>query len=142
MVNITLNMDSLQNIQLFERITKTKAVDCINTKTRILYIVPPKCLGKAVGKAGANAKRLRDILKKNVEIIEYSPDLQRFVRNLFSRFKVKEVTVKKVEEGVVVYVKVGPGQKARAIGMDGTNLRFSLDVVRRHFNNVREIYLQ
>lgn len=142
MVNITFDMETLRNIQLFEQITKTKTIDCLDSKNKIIFLVPPGHLGRAIGKGGANAKRLRDILKKNVEIVEFSHDLKIFVRNLFIRFRVREVVIKRERDLLVIYVSVKPGNKARAIGMDGSNLRLCTELVKRHFNNVREIYIQ
>ncbi len=141
MVDITLDLKTMQYMRLFENVTKTKVVDCVNSPRRIVFLVPNGKLGKAIGKDGSHAKKLRNILKKNLEIIEMSEELETFVMNIFHKFKVKAINPQDGPQGITVYVQVDPGQKGRAIGKDGENLKFYTDIVKRHFENVNDIYI-
>ncbi len=59
MTKITLNGDALQYISVFERVTRTRVVDCIETPDKLIFIVAPGQIRLAVGKKGENKAFLR-----------------------------------------------------------------------------------
>ena len=141
MTEIILDMDTLNNLRAFEKITRTKAIDCINSETRITFIVPPRQLSHAIGRNAANVRRLREIMKKQVDIIEFSDDPEEFIRNIFHRFRVLRIEIKNGEHGLTAYVYVRPLDKGKAIGKNGSNLRRAENILKRHFG-IENIYIQ
>jgi N utilization substance protein A len=75
MASIKLTDQTLKYISLFEGLTNTHIKDCLERVDTLYFIVDTGQLTKAIGKNGSNIKRLRNLLKKNIKIIEYSPSI-------------------------------------------------------------------
>jgi len=134
MGNITLNDQTLRFMTLFENVTKTQIKDCLEFSDTIYFIVNPGQLQFAIGKSGSKIKRLRALLKKNVKLIEYSPDLTRFIKNIFRDFPIKDVRIEDSNDGKnkIAYVSVDLRDKGKIIGRDSKNLKIAKKIVNRH----------
>lgn len=141
MVEITIDLETMNLIKVFERVTRTKVVDCIFDDRKMIFVVPSRKISQALGKNGANVRKLRDILKKNIDIVEYSDDPEVFIKNIFHRFRVRGVDINNMPRGLVAYVHVDPVDKGKAIGKAGSNLKLASTLVKRHFG-VDEVYIQ
>ncbi len=134
MGTIKLDEKSLRNMMTFQSITRVDVFDIGEDEENIIFVIYPGTLRKAIMHNGENVKRVKEKLNKNIIIVEFSPDLKRFVYNLFYRFGVKEIEMNEIEGSYSIAVKVDPAQKARAIGKEGRNLRLTRDLLKRHFN--------
>jgi N utilization substance protein A len=132
MGSITLDGDSLRLMNLFETVTQVSAKDCIETEEKIVFIVGRGQLGKAIGKEGKNINHIKKLLNKDVHLIEHSDSPEEFIRNVFSYYDVKKVEIENRGNIVHATVTVDPKNKAKAIGKEGRNLRFSRDIIARH----------
>jgi N utilization substance protein A len=132
MTNITLNGDSLRAISAFEKVTKTVVRDCIDTPDKLVFIVAPGQIGAAIGKKGENVRRLHDMFKKNLDVIEYSDNPEKFVRNIFHNYKIKGVEIEKRGSKIHATVSVESKDKGKIIGKDGKNLKLARDILSRH----------
>ena len=136
MVKITLDDQSLRYITLFENITQTRVKDCLELYNTLYFIVDTGQLQFALGRNGLKVKRLRAMLKKNIKIIEYSPNTERFIRNIFHEFPVKEITIEEDGEdknkNKVAYVSVDIRDKGKVIGRDSRNLKVAREIINRH----------
>ena len=65
---------------------------------------------------------------------ESSRDLVTFVKNIFYRFKVREVIVDWKEGQTDILVSVEQGEVGKAIGKEGRNIKLFRDAVARSFN--------
>jgi N utilization substance protein A len=119
-------------MNLFETVTQVSARDCIETEEKIVFIVGRGHLGRAIGKEGKNINKIKRLLNKDVHLIEHSDNPEEFIRNVFSYYDVKKVEIE--NRGTIVHatVTVDPKNKAKAIGKEGRNLRFSRDIISRH----------
>lgn len=133
MGTIKIDENMLRYISTFYQSTGVDVMDIAEDDENIFFIIYPGSLRKAIVNNGENIKRLKEKLGKNIILVEYSDDPQRFIYNLFYRFNVKEINIEKVNDDMRVSVKVDPGQKARAIGKNGRNLRVTRDILSRHF---------
>jgi len=133
MGTIKIDENMLRYISTFYQSTGVDVMDIAEDDENIFFIIYPGSLRKAIVNNGENIKRLKEKLGKNIILVEYSDDPQRFIYNLFYRFNVKEINIEKVNDDMRVSVKVDPGQKARAIGKNGRNLRVTKDILSRHF---------
>ena len=133
MVNIKLDAQTLRYISIFEAATNAEVKDCLEKDNLIVFIVYPRNLRKVLVNGGEKIQTLRNLLKKNVMVIEYSPDVVVFTRNVFHRFRVRNVKVDRVGTEFSITVSVDPKDKARAIGKDGRNLRLAKEIIGRHF---------
>lgn len=132
MGSITLDGDSLRYMNLFETVTQVSAKDCIETEEKVVFIVGRGQLGKAIGKEGKNINKIKRLLNKDVHLIEHSDNPEEFIRNVFSYYDVKKVEIENRGNIVHATVTVDPKNKAKAIGKEGRNLRFSRDIISRH----------
>lgn len=133
MVEITLDQDTLRYIRAFENLTGARIRDCFEDDGRLVFVVEDGQLGKALGKGAQNVLRLRELMKKELEVIGFSADRERFVRNIFHRFQVESVVFEKRRDGSeVARVKVDARFKGKAIGRAGKNVQLAKLLLRRH----------
>ena len=132
MTNITLNGDALRYISVFEKITRTNVKDCIETPDKLVFIVARGQIGAAIGKRGENVKRLHEMFKKNLDVIEYSDDPEKFLKNIFHNYKIKGVEIEKRGKKIHATVSVHSKDKGKIIGKDGRNLKLARDILSRH----------
>ncbi len=134
MGTIKIDEKLLGYMSQFYVMTNVEAKDVAEDDENIFFIIYPRTLKKAIEKNGENVKKLKERLGKNIVIIEYNDNLEKFVYNLFYRFGVKEINIEKSGEDYRIAVGVDPANKARAIGKNGRNLRTSKEILSRYFN--------
>ncbi len=131
---ITFTEDTLRYINLFEAVTKTRVKDCMETEEKLVFVVEPGQANRAVGKGGENVIRLKNQTGKNIQVIEYSDEPEKFIRNVFYNYNVQNVVIENRGSVVHATVTVDPKVKGRAIGKNGRNLKIARDIVNRHHN--------
>ncbi|MEE9163948.1 MAG: NusA-like transcription termination signal-binding factor, partial [Thermoplasmata archaeon] len=77
MAAITFTGETLRQMSLFQDFTQISAIDCLESETKILFVVKEGEIGPAVGKRGQNVIRLRQVLHKEVQVVEHSEDPSR-----------------------------------------------------------------
>ena len=90
---ITFTEDTLRYINLFEQVTKTRVKDCMETEDKLVFVVEPGQANRAVGKGGENVIRLKNQTGKNIQVIEYSDEPEKFIRNVFYNYNVQNVVI-------------------------------------------------
>ena len=129
MSKVLYDQNTLATILLFEKVTRAKVKDCI-LHNGFVFVVAEGEIGKAIGKHGANVRKLEGLLKKKVKVVEFHSDVSVFVRNLISPLEAASIS----EEGGVVSIAGKDGiSKGKLIGRDRKNLTFISDVVNRYF---------
>jgi N utilization substance protein A len=134
MVSITFNEQTLQYISLFERVTRTRVRDCMETDEKIIFIVAEGQISKAIGKGGITITKLRNMMKKPIQVIEYSDNPEKFLKNIFRNYNVKKVEIEPHDKIIHATVTVDAKEKARAIGKEGKNLKLARNIIARHHN--------
>ncbi len=127
---------TLKTMSLFENITRTRLKDCfIDDNDLLTFIVEQGQLGKAVGKKAANVKKLEKLLNRKIKILEFNPDVIRFVKNLIYPLKAKDIA--KEEDEIII---TGPDTKTKGllIGKNAKNLRNTEKIVKKYFD-IKEI---
>ena len=124
----------MRYIALFEGITNARVKDCFENNDMIVFIVDTGQLKKAIGQKGNNIRHLRKILKKNLKLIEYSPKIEEFIRNIFYEFPIKNVTIKEKNDNKsqVAYVEVDVRDKGKIIGVNSKNLKLAREIINRY----------
>lgn len=133
---IRLTAEEMRYIALLQDLTGAVARDCIvdEENGRIIFVVRPGDAGKAIGRRGANINRLRRLLGKEIEVVEYAEDLETFVKNLFAPARVLSVRLVERNGKRVLYVSVDPNDKGQAIGRGGRKVSIARLVLKRYFN--------
>jgi len=132
---IRLTAEEFRYIALLHEITNVFVRDCIvdEGNNRIIYLVDPKEIGKAIGPRGTYIQKLRRLLNRDIEIIGYSDDLEEQVRYALAPAKVREIRVVNRPGGrKIVYATVEPSDKGIAIGKNGKNVARARLVLKRY----------
>ncbi len=124
--------ETLGRIRLFEERTGARVKDCLEAEGKIVYLVEPGEIRKAVGPGGAIIDRLKDGFKRELQVVEYSDDEAALARNIFFAFGPRSVEISAKGNGRHATVTVDPAWKARAIGKAGKNLRIARAILLRH----------
>ena len=136
MGDIRLTAEEMRYIALLQDLTGAIARDCIvdDENNRVIFVVRPGDAGKAIGRRGANINRLRKILGKEIEVVEYADDLEAMVKNIFSPARILSVRVVQRNGRKILYVTVDPSDKGRAIGKGGRKVSVARLLLRRYFD--------
>jgi len=127
----------MRYISLVQDLTGATIRDCIidEESDTIIFIVKEGEAGLAIGRNGSNIKKVKTILKRNIEVVEYSGEFDRFVRNIFAPARI--ASIKRVEQPggrVVLYISVHPQDKGIAIGRGGRNVHKARLILKRYYN--------
>ena len=125
MGEIVLNEQSLQLMKQFEDITGAGSRDCIidERSDRLIFVINPGDMGRAIGKQGASIKKASEDLGKKIEVVEFSQDAKQFIKNCFLPARVKSVEITENEEGEsVANVDIEEEDRGIAIGKGGKNI--------------------
>ncbi|MBI4739388.1 NusA-like transcription termination signal-binding factor [Candidatus Woesearchaeota archaeon] len=140
MTKIVYDTNAMQAMALFENITRAKVKDYFDdpVQGRLVFIVLPGELWKALGKGSSNVKRLEQAFKKKIKIVEFSDDVLKFISNMAHPLKVKSVTRDSADQEIIVIDGGDVQTRGLLIGRNAKNLR-NLEVNVRRFFDVKEI---
>jgi N utilization substance protein A len=124
---IRLGLRDLRSISLFENCTGVRVKDCVEGDDKVVFLVGKGFASIAIGKRGSNVEKVRNTINKKVEVIEDSPDLTQFLKNLFYSYRVTKVEIAVKVGGNGDRKKIGnvwvdPRDKGKAIGKSGSNI--------------------
>lgn len=131
----TLSKEEMDWISLLLEKTGAMAKDCIIEDERIIFLLNKGDTGRVIGKNGQNIKQLRNVLGKEVQVVEYGDAVEKLAMNSIAPVKVNNVVLRKDKNGkstIVMYVQ--PKDRARAIGKQGSTLKRSKAILKRHYN--------
>ncbi|NLL94374.1 MAG: NusA-like transcription termination signal-binding factor [Thermoplasmatales archaeon] len=130
---IVFTAETLNLIAFFEKLTKTTVRDCIVFPDKIAFVVDEGQGVLAVGKDGGNVIKASEMTRKSIRVVEYSPDPEKFVMNVFHVYGPQKVEITKNSHNVThATVTVAPEHKGKAIGKEGSNLKVAREIIRRH----------
>ncbi len=136
-MGIKISTDEIRYIGLFESMTGATVKDCIfeDNKNKIVYVVKEGDMGLAIGKNGVNAQRVKESLNKPIDIIEYSDDPEKFIKNIIWPVKVKSIHVSERKDGKKIAVlDINKKDKGLVIGKEGKNIDRIKNLLKRHHN--------
>ena len=146
MVRIRLNTDEIKYMNLFESMTGAGVKDCIVEEdgSAIGFLVKKGDMGLAIGKGGVNIERVKKAINKDVWVMEFSDDLEEFMRNMFQPAKIRTIRIND-EDGVkIATIEVSKKDTRRVIGQNGSKIKAAKKLAERHFNvgdiKVKSIY--
>ncbi len=134
--NIKITETEMRFIQLLQNMTGATIVDCIvdDDEETLIFTVKKGEVGLAVGKGGEKIKRFRSMTNKRVEIYEYLPDAEKFIRNALKPAKVRDIRlVDRMGGKKIAMVNVEPKDKGIAIGKNGSNIKKIRFLANRYF---------
>lgn len=132
MPEIALDTETLGYIRLFEERTGARVRDCLHAEDKLVFLVHPGEIHKAVGPGGVLVDRLKGLLKKEIMVVEFSDDAATLAKNVFYAYSPRTVELTTKGRGRHATVSVDPAWKARAIGKAGKNLKIARAILMRH----------
>ena len=133
---IKLTTDQMRLMSLFQNVTGATARDCVEDEKqdRVIFVVNSGKMGLAIGKGGSHIRTLQNIVKKNIEIVEYSDDPAEFLKNILNSKLVSEVKLNKRADGTMqAIVLVDPRKKGIVVGREGRNAEKARLLAKRYF---------
>jgi N utilization substance protein A len=137
MPDIRLTEEEIRYATLFEGITGVTPIDVVidNEYSRLIFVVQKNQAALAVGKGGSNVKILRNILGKDVEVVESGESPEELIKNSLYPARVIMVKVTKSPSGAKVAITtVAPEDKGIAIGKNGRNIARAKILAKRYFD--------
>jgi transcription termination/antitermination protein NusA len=91
MTEIAFDNETIGYIRLFEERTGARVRDCLEAEDKLVFLVYPGEVHKAVGPGGVLVDRLKGMLKKEIQVVEWADDPELLARNIFYWYSPKRV---------------------------------------------------
>ncbi|MFX1521417.1 MAG: NusA-like transcription termination signal-binding factor [Promethearchaeota archaeon] len=134
MSSVKITSDEIKLISLFENITGAITKDVIIDDDRLIFVVKAGDIGRAIGKKGINIKRAKDMLNKNIDIVEFADSEVEFIKNTLAPARIKSVSISEKKDRKVAIVNVEPKDRGIAIGKNGKNVARARLLAKRYLN--------
>ncbi len=134
---IKLTTDQMRMMSLFQNVTGATARDCVDDEkqNRVIFVVNTGKMGLAIGKGGTHIKSLQNIIKRNIELVEFEEDPAKFLASLLNSKLVSEVRISTRLDGTKqAVVIVDPRKKGIVVGRDGRNAEKARLLAKRYFD--------
>ncbi len=134
--SIKLTTDQMRMMSLFQNVTGATARDCVEDEKqdRVIFVVNEGKMGLAIGKGGVQIKNLQNIVKRNVELVEYSDDPTKFLKNMLNSKLITEIKMNKRADGTTqAIVIVDSKKKGIVVGREGRNAEKARLLAKRYF---------
>lgn len=131
MTRLKLDFELMKLITLFESSTGANVKDCIADDRATIFVIEEGQMGKAIGKNGSNIRRVENMLKKKIKLVEFSTDAVQFVRNLI--YPVEAQEIRKEEDRIIIHGR-DTSSRAMLIGRERQNINSITQIVRRYFD--------
>ncbi len=132
MPELSYDTTSLNYLRAFFAATGVEAKDCVVVENKVVFLVRAGDIRRVVGPHGERIDRVKELLKKEIQVVEFASDPAQLVLNAFYAFSPEKVEFSPRGKGRHATVTVPPEWKARAIGKEGRNLKIALALVSRH----------
>ncbi|KUO88536.1 MAG: transcription elongation factor NusA [Thermoproteus sp. JCHS_4] len=137
MPDIRLTDEEIRYATLFESMTGVTPLDVVvdGDYNRIIFVVSKNQAALAVGKGGNNVRMLRQIIGRDVEVVEYAETPEELIKNSLYPARVIAVKVTKSPSGnLVAITTVVPEDKSIAIGKNGRNIAKAKLLAKRYYD--------
>ncbi len=128
----TITEDDIRVFALFERVTHARPKDFVKLEDRVVFVVEPGQLQRALGPQARSLQHLKELFEKPVDIVEFDPEPDLFLRNIFHQYRVLSVAFSEKGGRKHATVTVDSEEKGRAIGKGGKNLKVAQMLASRH----------
>ena len=137
MTNIKLSSDQLGLISIFQNMSGATVRDCIvdDKGGRLIFIISKGQMGLAIGKKGATIENIERVVKKPVEVVEWSDDPAEMISNALDPRFVTEVRISDRLDGTKgASVVVDPRKKGAILGRGGRNAEKARLIAKKYFD--------
>jgi N utilization substance protein A len=135
--NIKLSSDQLGLISIFQNMSGATVRDCIvdDKGGRLIFIISKGQMGLAIGKKGATIENIERVVKKPVEVVEWSDDPAEMISNALDPRFVSEVRITDRLDGTKgASVVIDPRKKGAILGRGGRNAEKARLIAKKYFD--------
>lgn len=127
----TIDMQLMRYINLFERISKVSTTNCFIYNNTIFFAVPKSLIFRAVGKNGENVKRVGEVFRRKIKIIEERDlkEADKFVADIVAPVEFVKFEIR----NNIGILNAGKQSKAALIGRNRLREQELEDILKRFF---------
>ena len=129
-MKIVYDQQLMKYIILFENLTHVKVKDVYSRNGSLWFVIQKGGMFRAVGKNGMKVKKIENLVKKKIKVIEYDEDVCRFSSHLIYPVKAKKIEF--VDDNLVFECEDSKS-KGLLIGRERKNLKELKEVLSRYF---------
>jgi N utilization substance protein A len=118
---------------LFEKIGRVEIRECMENEDMVIFVVGERKMAEMFQRNQNIIADLREKINKHILVAEYSRDLVSFIKNLYHRFGVTEISINWKQGQIDIQVGVELNEIGKAIGKEGRNVKLMKDIVSRFF---------
>ena len=116
-MGMVINMQVMRYINLFSKISRVNTKNCFVYNNQIYFAVPRSKVSMAIGKNASNVRKLSEILRRKIVIVETPGEnnlnsVERFIKNVVSPIEFNKLEIK----GGIAVITAGRQSKAALIG--------------------------
>jgi len=116
-MGMVINMQVMRYINLFSKISRVNTKNCFVYNNQIYFAVPQSKVSMAIGKNASNVRKLSEILRRKIVIVEMPGEnnlnsVERFIKNVVSPIEFNKLEIK----GGIAVITAGRQSKAALIG--------------------------
>ncbi|MCL4344715.1 MAG: NusA-like transcription termination signal-binding factor [Nitrososphaerota archaeon] len=137
MSDVKYTIEDLNFMKLFQAVSGIYPRDILQDQkfNRTIIVVDKGSMGASIGKSGQNIIYIKKVTGKDVVVVEYSDNMQDFIKGLIGQnvsFNISESTN---STGVKqVTISVSPESKGLVFGIKGQNIEKIKLLLKRYFN--------
>src|SRR3989344_6152221 len=133
MSKILFDNELIKIMSMFTQITGVPVKDCFFDETKMTFIIPSGNIRQALGQNNFNLRKLEDRFKKKIRMVEFQPDMIKFIKNMILPFKVDDIIL--LDDKTVILKSEDQKTKGLIIGKNARNLRALETNVKRYFDD-------
>jgi len=122
---IRITSEEIRVLNIFELLTGVAAKDCVVEPDAVGFLIDRRDMGGAIGKNGENINRVKDKIRKEIFLVQYTPEATKFIQNLFYPVFVKNVKISDGTNGKIAIVEVRRKDYKKAIGNNGRRIKIA-----------------
>ncbi len=131
----TLNIESIQYINLLRFMTGVGASDCFEYNFSLIFVISPNLVKIALNNNGEKIKLLSEKIRKNVKIVSMpqnksNAEMEKFILSVVFPLKFKRIIVNNGE----MIINASPEIKAKLIGRNSARLNELEGIVKKYFD--------
>ncbi|MGC8661478.1 MAG: NusA-like transcription termination signal-binding factor [Nitrososphaeria archaeon] len=137
MSDVKYTIEDLNFMKLFQAVSGIYPRDIVQDQkfNRTIIVVDRGSMGASIGKSGQNIIYIKKVTGKDVVVVEYSDNMQDFIRGLIGQnvsFNINESTNSTGAKQITI--SVSPESKGLVFGIKGQNIEKIKLLLRRYFN--------
>ena len=137
-MTITIDNYTVRTMAFFKDKTKVSPINCIITKTTLIFIVDKGTIKKAIGRGAVNIKSLRHAFKKDIKVFERAENIDELVKNFIYPINLNST---KLYRRVLSILLSEPEDRGRLLGNGQKTIRQLKEVLKIYHPDIRDVQL-